>query len=129
RKQRVALEHDADFALLRRKTGRGGALDADIPCIRMEEAGDQLQQRRLAAAARADDGDELASGDLQIDFRHSEHRLRIPIGDAMEAERRGHAESPCATRAPLALRAPPAAVMSASTSRITVAAQAKPVAP
>ena len=129
REQRIALEYDADFALLRRKTGSGAALDADIARVRMEKAGDQLQQGRLAAAARADDRDELAGGDLQVDLRYSERRVRISIGDAMEAERRRHADSPCAARALLAVRAPPAAVSSASMSRITVAAQANPVAP
>ena len=51
--------------------GRDGvdhlAVDGEFAAGRPLEAGDHAQQRRLAAAGRADEDDELAVGDLQID--------------------------------------------------------------
>ena len=37
------------------------------------EAGEDAQQRRLSAAARPDDADELAGGDVQVDIVEREH--------------------------------------------------------
>ena len=45
----------------------GAALEADRAGVGRVEAGDQTQQRALAAAAAADDGDELAGGDVEVD--------------------------------------------------------------
>ena len=47
---------------------------------RIGEAGNQVRQRALAAAVRADDGDRLAEGDLQIHV--FDHRLARLIGEA-----------------------------------------------
>ena len=43
------------------------AVDGKFAAGRLFEPGDHPQQRRLAAAGRADEDDELAVGDLQID--------------------------------------------------------------
>ena len=43
------------------------AVDADGPAVGVVEAGNQVQQRRLARAARADEGDGLAGGNAQRD--------------------------------------------------------------
>ena len=60
REQRVRLEHDPVIAL-----GRGQPRDVatmldDAPGILRFEAGDDPKQRRLAAAGRAEEADELA---------------------------------------------------------------------
>ena len=57
------LEHEADVAPLRRQVGGVGALDRDLALVGVVEAGDDAQQGGLAAAARAEQGGELAGGD------------------------------------------------------------------
>ena len=68
REQRIGLEDQPDVALLRRRVGHVAAADEDAARRRPVEAGDQRQQRRLARAARPQDGDELALGDRQVDI-------------------------------------------------------------
>ena len=44
------------------------------------EAGEQAEQRRLAAAGRSDDGDERASGDREADVaQHGERVVAAPV--------------------------------------------------
>ena len=74
--QVVLLQHVADLA------GRPGdrrAVDQHGAVGRLEDAGDQRQQRALAAAALADDGDELARRDRERDVLER-------LGLALEAE-------------------------------------------
>src|SRR4029453_14934817 len=47
------------------------AMDADLPCVARNETPEDVEQRALAASARADDRHELAVGDRQA--RHVEH--------------------------------------------------------
>ena len=63
----VVLEHEADVALLRRQVGGVDALDLDAPGVGLLEAGDDAQQRRLAATAGAEQRGELAGGDADGD--------------------------------------------------------------
>ena len=55
------------------------------PLVGALEVGDRAQERGLAAAGRADEGDELAAGDLQIDVAERLHR---PVA-RLEAQRHG----------------------------------------
>jgi hypothetical protein len=91
RVQRVALEHHRQVAL-----GRGQA--RDVAAVEMDAAGgerlearDQPQQRRLAAARRADEHGELAARDRQVDALD---RLDVAelLLDALELEK-GHTGS------------------------------------
>ena len=50
----------------------------DRACDRRDDAGDGLEQRRLAGAVRTDDGDELAARDLE---RDAAQRVQAAIGD------------------------------------------------
>src|SRR5208337_4128041 len=59
------LEDDAEIALRRRQPGDVLPRLDDAPAGRRIEPGDGAQQRRLAAARRADEGDELARVDGQ----------------------------------------------------------------
>ena len=67
------LEDEADLlaAQLRERvlaeSGDVGAVDQDLAGARRVEAGDQPEQRRLAAARGADDGQEAAGGNREIE--------------------------------------------------------------
>ena len=67
RKQRVGLEHQPDVAFLRRRAAHIGIADQHAAARRHVEAGDQPQQRCLAAAGRTHQRDEAAVRDGQID--------------------------------------------------------------
>ena len=66
-KQRVGLEHHADRALVGAQMRDVLAVDANFACGRRLEAGDHAQSRRLAAAAGAEKGDELAALDGEVE--------------------------------------------------------------
>ena len=66
--QRVVLEHEADLALAHVLVGRVLAVEQDAAVGRVLEAGDDAQQRRLAAARRAEQRDELAGRELEADI-------------------------------------------------------------
>ena len=67
REERVVLEDHVHVALRRRHVRDVLALEQDPALCRVLEAGDHPQRRRLAAAARAEQREELAGGDLERD--------------------------------------------------------------
>ena len=67
RVQRVALEDHRDVAMARREVGDVAPADRDLARGHLLEAGDRAEQRRLAAAGRPDERDELAVADLERD--------------------------------------------------------------
>ena len=67
REQRVVLEHHADVAALRRLAGDFLAIEQDPSRIRIFEAGHAAQRGGLAAAARAEQRDELAFGGGEVE--------------------------------------------------------------
>ena len=67
RVERVGLEHHGDAALDRRQVVDPLAADDDVAAGDILEPGDHAQQGRLAAARRADEDDELAFRDLEVD--------------------------------------------------------------
>ena len=68
--ERVVLEHHGDVAVLRRHVVDDVAADQDLAAGDVLEAGDHAQRRRLAAARRADQDDELVVGDVEVDAAH-----------------------------------------------------------
>ena len=76
--QRGVLEHVAE----------AGAVDGDRAGRRRVEAGGDPQQRRLAAARRPDDGDELAGRDAERRRREGERAVGERLGDVVELEHR-----------------------------------------
>ncbi len=66
-KERVVLKHEAEGAILHLGVGRLDAVDVDAPGVGHVEARDEAQDGALAAAARAEERDELAVGDLERD--------------------------------------------------------------
>ena len=66
RKQRVALEHDAEAALVRLGVRDVAAVERDAPARGLDEARDHLQRGGLAAAGRTEQRNELAFLDREI---------------------------------------------------------------
>src|SRR3954466_9422193 len=64
--ERVVLKHHRYVAVARRQMVDDALADADLAACGVLEARDHAQCRRLAAARRADQRDELLVGDLQI---------------------------------------------------------------
>ncbi len=67
RVKRVGLEHHGDVAVLGRDRVDELSVDADLALTHALEARDHREQSRLAAARRADEGDELARLRLELD--------------------------------------------------------------
>ena len=65
--ERVALEDGVDLAAVRRRRRHVVAVEQDLPVVRTFEAGDQPQRRRLAAPRRAEEREELAGLDRDVD--------------------------------------------------------------
>jgi hypothetical protein len=92
----VALEDRVDVAAVGRDGGEADPVEADVPRGRPLEAGDQAQRRRLAAAARAEQGEELPGGDLEVDRVDRDHvlealleRFQPHLPALVPADRRG----------------------------------------
>ena len=93
REQRVVLEHGVDAAHVRRQARDVAPVEEDAAGVRLLEAGEDAQQRRLAAAAGAEQGVELAALDLQarvVDGREAAEAL----GDVFENEKLRHVARP-----------------------------------
>ena len=68
REQRVALEDGVDVALVRRSAGNVHVVKQDPAGGRLLEPGDQPQRGGLPAAGRAEQGEELAAGNREVDL-------------------------------------------------------------
>ena len=73
----IALEHHRDVPVLRREVDDVFAADCQGPAADLLEPRDHPERRRLSAARRADENQELAVGDCQ---RKILDHLMIPIG-------------------------------------------------
>ena len=71
--EREALEHHGGVALRRREVGDVLAGDVDLSLGDLFETADHAQRRGLAAAARAEHGDELAVLDLGVEVDDGAH--------------------------------------------------------
>ena len=65
RVERVVLEDHGDVAVARREIGDVAPADEDLARRGRLQPGEDLEHRRLAAAGRADEHDELAVGDVE----------------------------------------------------------------
>src|SRR6185312_11667961 len=96
REQAVLLEHHGVL----RPAGDAGA-DVDPAAVGLLEAGDDAQHRGLAAAARADDADELAVGDGQGEIGKRfclAERLGQPVDLDLDRAHAAAGLSRCASR-------------------------------
>ena len=71
--ERVILEHHGDVAVLRLQAVDDPAADGDGAAADFLEARDHAQRRRFAATGRADQHDELAILDVEIDVLDRDH--------------------------------------------------------
>jgi hypothetical protein len=83
REEGVALEHGVDVAFVRRKAGHVGIAQEDRSAGGLLEAADHPQRRRLAAARRAEQGEELAFRDPQAEVVDRD-RLLEDLRDRLE---------------------------------------------
>jgi hypothetical protein len=88
REQRVGLEHQVDRPAVRRLGGDVAAVDADAPAVGLLEAGQDPQQRRLAAARRPQQREDLAAGQTERHAAQRHHRPEGP-GDAVDGDEGG----------------------------------------
>ena len=86
RVERVGLEDHGDLTLRRRRRVDAGPVEQHVAGGGVLKPGDDPQQRRLAAAGRADEDTELAVLDIEIDAL-DHFGLAEGLGDAAERER------------------------------------------
>ena len=84
--QRIGLEHDAVVALARGQPGHVAPGHPHGPEVLPLETRDDPQQRRLAAAARPEEADELAVADLERHALEGDDGAES-LGDAVEGDR------------------------------------------
>ena len=65
--ERILLQHQRHVALGRAPVGDVDAVDEYLALGRLLQAGDQAQRRRLAGAGLAEQHEELAVGDVEIE--------------------------------------------------------------
>ena len=88
RVQRVRLEDHRDVAILRRHIGDVSVADQDVAVVDRLESGQHPQRRGLSAARGADEHEELAVADLEVEGIHG-RRIGARIGPAGVLERDG----------------------------------------
>jgi hypothetical protein len=79
-KQAIALKHSVGRPLLRPPAGDVLPVDLERASGRRDEAADDAQQCGLAAAGGAEDGQEVAAADLELELLHRHHGP-IALGD------------------------------------------------
>ena len=91
-KQAVVLEHDT---AVRARSGHGGVAQPDTALRGGFEAGEDAQQRALAAAAGSDNGDEFAGGNVQVDVSHREDAFAVLFAQAVDGDGAGGGGGRC----------------------------------
>ncbi|ABA49062.1 phenol hydroxylase, putative [Burkholderia pseudomallei 1710b] len=126
--QRVVLEHHRDVAILRLERVDDASTDRDLAFRHRLEAGDHPQQRRFPAARRADEHDELAVGDIDVDPVQHVLRAAVTFPDALQAQR-GHAWTSSRLRFTFPNRRGRARTSAASRARRRAAAASRRASP
>ena len=88
RVERIALEHHRDVALLRAPIVDDHVVDQQLAARDVLEAGDHAQHGALAAARGADEDEELAVVDVQVEPRHGLVAVRVLLLEVLHGERR-----------------------------------------
>ena len=86
------LERDAVVLVDPRAWRAGLPKTASVAASRPVEVGDQAQQRRLAAAGRPDQRDELARGDLEVDAGERVDLAALACGKTLPTPAAAHRE-------------------------------------
>ena len=82
RVERVVLEDHRDVALRRVHVVDHPVADQQPTVGDLLQAGRHAQRSRLAAAGRADEDEELAVADVEVEFGDRLGAVRVPLGDA-----------------------------------------------
>jgi len=88
REERVVLEDGVHVAVERRGGGDVAPAQADRAGRRPLEAGDHPQHRRLTRPGRAEQGDELAVGDVQVESVDRDDAARELLADSPQGDGR-----------------------------------------
>ncbi|MCY1366601.1 hypothetical protein D9M69_535050 [compost metagenome] len=107
RVERVALEHHGDVALGGRHTDHVLARDVQLAFGRLFEPGNDVEQGGLAAARGADQDQELARLDVNVDaLEHLDRLVALAkrLADALDVQRRSHCFYPLTAPAVRPLR-------------------------
>ena len=105
RPDRVGLEHHADIAVvrfdrqLRRAVEHRLSVDLDPAFLRRFQAGDAAQRGGLAAAGGAEQGDQLAVGDLEADMV-DDGLVAEALDQSFDGDARAHAANRVLFRIP-----------------------------
>ena len=84
-KERVVLEHHADTALVHGERGHVAIAEPHTAGLGRDEPREHAKQRRLAAARGAQQREELAAGNLEVQILEERCAL-IALGDVLEAD-------------------------------------------
>jgi hypothetical protein len=84
--ERVALEHHGNVAPVRRRVIDEFVAEAQFALGHFLEAGDHVERRRLAAARRAEQNDELLVGDRQVEVADGGRSAGIALVDVLEGD-------------------------------------------
>ena len=97
RHQRRRLEHESRDGVRDRRSPRNRRPTSGAsPCVRREQARDQIEQRRLAAARGPEQRDELAAADGEVDRRERLRAVRVASCARRRPRRRARRRRPCA---------------------------------
>jgi hypothetical protein len=89
-KERVVLKNDGHETLLRRHAAQRAAIEPDVARVRLEQAGDGAQQRRLAGTGGSDDRERTCRFDAQTDpVERAPRALGIGNDEILDVERTG----------------------------------------
>ncbi len=86
RVERVVLEHEGDVAVLRVDVVHDSVADGELALGDRLEAGDHPQGGGLAAARRADQHEELAVTDVEVEVVHGVVAVIVDLVDVLEGD-------------------------------------------
>ncbi len=96
REQRIVLEHRVHVTLVRRQGGDVLAIEENRSLVGKFEAGDQPQTGRLAGTGGAEQGEEAAAGDVEIEGLHRD-RPAVTLANAAQPDDRRIVTQPSRT--------------------------------
>src|SRR5690606_18764050 len=99
--ERVALEHHGDVTPVGADIVDHAIADADLAAIGTDEAGKQVEGRRLAGTGRAEQGHELSLLDCKVQLAQGRD-ISEPLADLVETHRT-HGLSPQLLTPPLVM--------------------------
>ena len=84
--ERVVLEHHRDIARAGRQVVDDTVADPNVALADLLEAGDHAQRRRLAAARRSDEDDELAVLDVEVQVGDRAMAVAVGLAHVVEGD-------------------------------------------